>query len=71
MDDGKVYFHWHFLKITETGVVTAVLMVARIIILLVGSSLLTYTTSPIALTDAIERLLSPLKKFTYRCMPLP
>ena len=62
MDDGKVYFHWHFLKITETGVVTAVLMVARIIILLVGSSLLTYTTSPIALTDAIERLLSPLKK---------
>ena len=62
VDDGKVYFHWHFLKITETGVVTAVLMVARIIILLVGSSLLTYTTSPIALTDAIERLLSPLKK---------
>lgn len=62
VDDGKVYFHWHFLKITEIGVVTAVLMVARIIILLVGSSLLTYTTSPIALTDAIERLLSPLKK---------
>lgn len=37
-------------------------MVTRIIVLLAGSSLLTYTTSPIALTDAIERLLSPLKK---------
>ncbi|MFR4198514.1 MAG: energy-coupling factor transporter transmembrane component T family protein [Ruminococcus sp.] len=41
---------------------TAVLMVVRIIVLLVGSSLLTYTTSPIALTDAIERLLAPLKR---------
>ena len=53
LDDGTVYFHWHFLKITSDGVNTAVLMVVRIIVLLVGSSLLTYTTSPIALTDAI------------------
>ena len=57
LDDGTVYFHWHFLKITSDGVNTAVL-----IVLLVGSSLLTYTTSPIALTDAIERLLAPLKR---------
>ena len=62
LDDGTVYFHWHFLKITSDGVNTAVLMVVRIIVLLVGSSLLTYTTSPIALTDAIERLLAPLKR---------
>ena len=40
----------------------ALLMVIRIICLIAGSSLLTYTTSPIALTDALERLLSPLKK---------
>ena len=62
LDDGTVYFLWHFLKITSDGVNTAVLMVVRIIVLLVGSSLLTYTTSPIALTDAIERLLAPLKR---------
>lgn len=62
LDGGKVYFQWHFLQVTEDGVTTAILMVVRIIVLLVGSSLLTYTTSPIALTDAIERLLSPLKK---------
>lgn len=37
-------------------------MVVRIVCLIIGTSLLTYTTSPIDLTDAIERLLSPLKK---------
>lgn len=59
---GNVYFSWKFIKITEDGVSTSVFMIIRIICLIVGSSLLTYTTSPIDLTDAIERLLSPLKK---------
>lgn len=40
-------------------------MLLRIISLIVGMSLLTYTTSPIMLTDAIERLLSPLKKVRF------
>ena len=40
-------------------------MIARIVLLITGSSLLTYTTSPITLTDAIERLLSPLKKLKF------
>ena len=40
-------------------------MVVRIVLLIMGSSLLTYTTSPITLTDAIERLLSPLKKLKF------
>lgn len=62
IDGGDVYVKWHFIQITSDGVKTALLMVIRILILLAGSSLLTYTTSPIALTDAIERLLSPLKK---------
>jgi energy-coupling factor transport system permease protein len=53
---------WVF-KIYEEGIARAVLMALRVIILIVGSSvLLTYTTSPIALTDGIEALLSPLKK---------
>ncbi|MGN0594450.1 MAG: energy-coupling factor transporter transmembrane component T family protein, partial [Hominimerdicola sp.] len=59
---GDPYFEWKFIKITDEGVSTAVFMVVRIICLIVGTSLLTYTTSPIDLTDAIERLLSPLKK---------
>ena len=53
---------WWFIRITREGLRTAVFMAVRIIFLLVGSSLLTYTTSPIALTDGIERLLSPLKR---------
>ena len=44
------------------GISTAIFMIVRIICLIIGMSLLTYTTSPIVLTDAIERLLSPLKK---------
>lgn len=63
--DGDVYFQFGFVKITEMGVVTAVRMVVRIMFLIIGSSLLTYTTSPIQLTDAIERLLSPLKKLHF------
>ncbi len=63
--DGTVYFELGFLKITEEGVITAIRMTVRIIFLIVGSSLLTYTTSPIQLTDAIERLLSPLKKLHF------
>ena len=49
--------------ITSGGVFTAVFLVLRIIALILLSSLLTYTTSPTMLTDAIERLLSPLKLF--------
>lgn len=59
---GEVLWEFKFIKITSEGIHTAVFMTVRIICLIVGSSLLTYTTSPIDLTDAIERLLSPLKK---------
>lgn len=59
---GTPLLEWKFIKITDKGVETAVFMVVRILCLIVGTSLLTYTSSPIDLTDAIERLLSPLKK---------
>lgn len=58
---GKTLVHWWIFTITDAGVQLAVLMSIRIICLIIGASLLTYTTSPIALTDAIERLLKPLK----------
>lgn len=50
-------------KITANGIETAIFMVVRIIALVVLSSILTYTTSPTELTDALERLLKPLKVF--------
>ena len=50
------------LRITKEGVSTAVLLVLRLVFLIAGSSILTLTTSPLQLTDAIEGLLNPLKK---------
>ena len=52
---------WIF-KITKEGVFTAFFMILRITMLIMGTFLLTYTTSPIALTDGLESLLNPLKK---------
>lgn len=62
MIDGTVLVQLGFLKITEEGLRTAVFMAVRLILLLLGSSMLTLCTRPLALTDGIERLLSPLKK---------
>lgn len=61
ISSGDILFEWKFIKITSGGVHTMVFMAARIILLICGTSLLTYTTSPITLTDAIERILSPLR----------
>ncbi len=57
-------FAWRFIRIYERGIYQAVFILVRIVAMVIGTSLfLTYTTSPIALTDAIERLLKPLAKF--------
>ncbi len=61
--DGEPIFSKWFIKIYEEGIYNAVFIMIRIVSLIIGTSmLLTYTTTPIALTDAIEDLLSPLKK---------
>ena len=49
------------LSITKEGIIRAVFMISRIMMLITGTFLLTYTTSPIALTDGLESLLGPLK----------
>ena len=54
-----------FLTIYAEGVRYAVLMAVRVMALIAGTSLLTYTTSPIVLTDAIEQLLKPLGKLHF------
>ncbi len=60
--DGEVLVHFWCITITTQGVVRAVFMMGRILLLITGTFLLTYTTSPIALTDGLESLLKPLKK---------
>lgn len=61
VSSGVVLVDWHFITITSGGLLTAVYMSTRIAMLIMSSSLLTYTTTPTQLTDAIERLFSPLK----------
>ena len=60
-ESGKVLLTFWKLQITTAGVSRAEFMATRIILLIFISSALTYTTTPNDLTDAIERLLSPLK----------
>ena len=58
----ELWLEWGPIKIYREGVEYAIFMIVRVVALIIGSSvLLTYTTSPIALTDGLERVLSPLK----------
>ena len=61
VSEGTTLVRWGFIHVTTGGLTSAGFIAARIFCLILGSSLLTYTTTPTALTDAIERLLSPLK----------
>ena len=61
IDGDVVLWHFGFLKITDKGLRTAILMGVRLIYLIIGSSLMTLTTTPNDLTDGMERLLNPLK----------
>lgn len=60
-----VLFEFYFIKITFEGLKSAALMSSRLVFLVMGTSLLTYTTTPIQLTDGIEKLFSPLKIFKF------
>ena len=63
--EGDPLVHIGFLKIYAEGLRYAILMAVRVMALIAGTSLLTYTTSPIVLTDAIEQLLKPLGKLHF------
>ena len=60
--EGEPVIDFWIITIYAEGIVRAVFMVARILMLITCTFLLTYTTSPIALTDGLEALMSPLKK---------
>lgn len=63
---GEPIWQWGILKLTKAGINNAVFVLLRIVSLILLSSVLTYTTSPTNLTDAMERLMSPLKIFKIK-----
>lgn len=58
---GEVLWEWGFLQITTGGIRNCIFIAVRIVVLIFASSVLTFTTSPTQLTDALERLMKPLK----------
>ncbi|NMB38966.1 MAG: energy-coupling factor transporter transmembrane protein EcfT [Firmicutes bacterium] len=65
MTEGRVIFKIGFLKVTYEGLTRGLMMGLRLILLVLGTSILTLTTSPILLTDGIESLMTPLKKLGF------
>ena len=61
-DGGRTLLRIGFLTVTTEGAKRAFFMMSRILMLISGTFLMTYTTSPISLTDGLESLLGPLKK---------
>ena len=63
MTSGKeLIFQWGFISVYKEGLIIAAFMIIRLVFLIMGTSILTLTTSPIELTDGIESLLNPFKK---------
>ena len=60
-----VLFEWQFIRLTLEALEQAVYITLRLILLVAGTSILTLTTSPIALTDGLEKLMSPLRKLHF------
>ena len=63
--EGEPLIHFWVIRIYMDGIAYALFMIVRIVLLIAGTSLLTYTTSPIALTDGLERLMAPLKVIRF------
>ncbi|MBR2320587.1 MAG: energy-coupling factor transporter transmembrane protein EcfT [Clostridia bacterium] len=60
-----VWLRWKFISITKEAVYYTIFLVVRLFLLVLGSSLLTLTTTPVSLADGIESLLSPLKVIRF------
>ncbi len=61
MTEGEVLWQFYFLKVTYEGILRAIFMGSRLVFLIMASSLMTYTTTELSLTDGIESLLKPFK----------
>ncbi len=70
--DGEIIVEWGFVKLTKEGLYATAFLAVRLFLLVLASSLLTLTTTPVSLTDGLESLLTPLKwiKFPVRELAL-
>lgn len=62
---GEVYFQWGPIMITSLGVINAAYIFARLVLIIMMSTILTLTTAPLELTDGIEHILRPLSRFGF------
>ncbi len=63
--EGELLVSWGFIKIYEGGVIQGIFISLRFFFLILFTSLLTLTTTPIEITDGLESLLNPLKRFRF------
>ncbi|MDR0952365.1 MAG: energy-coupling factor transporter transmembrane protein EcfT [Oscillospiraceae bacterium] len=63
--EGRVLASFWIITITDQGLIRAGYMILRIMLLIMGTLMLTYTTTPLAITDGMEKLLSPLKRIRF------
>lgn len=59
---GDKVFEWYFIKITDKGIINAIFFGIRLILLILGTSLMTFTTTPNQLTDGLEKVMKPLNR---------
>lgn len=59
---GDVWFAWHFIKLTSDGVINGIVIFVRFMLIIFFSTVLTLTTPPLEVADAMESVLQPLKK---------
>lgn len=62
---GEVYFQWGPITVTSLGIINAIYIFIRLVLIIMMSTVLTLTTAPLELTDGIEHLLSPLSRFGF------
>lgn len=62
---GHVYWQWGWLSVTHDGLINALLILMRFILIIMVSTLLTFSTQPLEIADGIESLLSPLRKVHF------
>lgn len=63
--EGEILFQWGFLKVTKEGLIRSSFVSIRLVLLVLGTSLMTLTTSPTELTDGLESIMSPLKAIKF------
>ena len=58
---GTIFYQWWFFKLTDQGLIQAAIIFCRFILIIFYSTILTVTTTPLSLADAVEKILTPLK----------